>query len=251
MNHRPLLLACLGLAAGWLVPTRAEERNAWPLTVQQVDATGQVKQSRPERPAAGPAAGQRQDTLSPLMRRLHDGNEMGFVWQLIIFIGGIAPAVLHARNPRLVICALTGYGQTGVLARRAAVEVADLCARAWGQGGREGEKAGWIALPLERSPRRRARTEHIHASPSLPRHLERSRKPCTRVPSCQRASDAPTDVALSRTSRNATVRLSSSPPPRMSRPEHQAPPELYYDGRCVPGVAHRRGRRAGRLPSLP
>jgi hypothetical protein len=42
MNHRSLLLACLGLAAGWLVPTRAEERNAWPLTVQQVDATGQV-----------------------------------------------------------------------------------------------------------------------------------------------------------------------------------------------------------------
>lgn len=42
MNYRPLLLACLGLAAGWLVPARAEERNAWPLTVQQVDAAGQT-----------------------------------------------------------------------------------------------------------------------------------------------------------------------------------------------------------------
>jgi hypothetical protein len=40
MNCRRSLLACLGLAAGWLAPARAEERNAWPLTVEQRDAAG-------------------------------------------------------------------------------------------------------------------------------------------------------------------------------------------------------------------
>ena len=28
------------------------------------------------------------------MRRLHDGTRMGFVWQLLVFLGGILPAVL-------------------------------------------------------------------------------------------------------------------------------------------------------------
>ena len=28
------------------------------------------------------------------MRRWHDGTGMGFVWQLIIFLGGIIPAAL-------------------------------------------------------------------------------------------------------------------------------------------------------------
>lgn len=28
------------------------------------------------------------------MRRVHDGTDMGIVWQVIIFIGGIIPAVL-------------------------------------------------------------------------------------------------------------------------------------------------------------
>jgi len=42
MNQRPLLLACLGLAAGWFAPARAEERNLWPLTVQQLDRAGRV-----------------------------------------------------------------------------------------------------------------------------------------------------------------------------------------------------------------
>jgi len=32
---------------------------------------------------------------------------------------GLGHAVLRARNPRLVVCALTGYGQTGPLAQRA------------------------------------------------------------------------------------------------------------------------------------
>jgi uncharacterized iron-regulated membrane protein len=28
------------------------------------------------------------------MRRIHDGNGMGLVWQIIIFLGGLIPAAL-------------------------------------------------------------------------------------------------------------------------------------------------------------
>ncbi len=47
------------------------------------DATGAAK--------AGPAP--KEDTAR-LMRRIHDGTRMGFVWQLIIFLGGLLPAIL-------------------------------------------------------------------------------------------------------------------------------------------------------------
>lgn len=62
-------------------------------------------------PASGPAAevkvgardlatkveagrGEPPETLARLMRRIHDGNGLPFIWQLIIFIGGILPAAL-------------------------------------------------------------------------------------------------------------------------------------------------------------
>jgi uncharacterized iron-regulated membrane protein len=63
-----------------------------PRTIHVVDATGQVKTGRGDR-EGGPGRGG-PDQISPLMRRVHDGNEMGFVWQLIIFVGGLAPALL-------------------------------------------------------------------------------------------------------------------------------------------------------------
>ena len=33
-------------------------------------------------------------SLARLMRQIHDGDDMPFVWQIVIFIGGIVPAVL-------------------------------------------------------------------------------------------------------------------------------------------------------------
>lgn len=66
-----------------------------PKTVQVVDATGQVKAGRGDR-EGGPSGGQggAPDKISPLMRRVHDGADMGIVWQTIIFLGGLAPALL-------------------------------------------------------------------------------------------------------------------------------------------------------------
>ena len=38
--------------------------------------------------------GQEPETLARLMRRIHDGTGMGLIWQWVIFLGGIFPAVL-------------------------------------------------------------------------------------------------------------------------------------------------------------
>lgn len=48
------------------------------------DANGEVTPPRPPRP----------ETTARLMRRLHDGTGMGTFWQIVIFIGGIIPAIL-------------------------------------------------------------------------------------------------------------------------------------------------------------
>jgi uncharacterized iron-regulated membrane protein len=67
-----------------------------PSTVQVSDATGEIKQARAGgRPGARPRGGEGgPDPLSRWMRRIHDGAEMGFLWQTIIFLAGLAPAVL-------------------------------------------------------------------------------------------------------------------------------------------------------------
>lgn len=59
-----------------------------PTTVLVSDASREV---RPDR--AGPG-GRSADPTSRLMRKIHDGADTGPVWQTIIFLGGLAPAVL-------------------------------------------------------------------------------------------------------------------------------------------------------------
>lgn len=83
------------------VPTRGKE-PAWrillkapnaegPKTVQIVDATGRVKT---ERRGEGAGQGGGPDPFSRLVRQVHDGAGMGVVWQTVIFLGGLAPALL-------------------------------------------------------------------------------------------------------------------------------------------------------------
>ena len=59
-------------------------RDRGPVEVSVNDTTGEVTPPRPPRP----------ETTARLMRRLHDGTGMGPVWQVIIFLGGIIPAIL-------------------------------------------------------------------------------------------------------------------------------------------------------------
>lgn len=55
-------------------------------TVSVDDASGAAKLDK--------ARGERRETTARLMRRIHDGTDMGPVWQVVIFIGGILPAIL-------------------------------------------------------------------------------------------------------------------------------------------------------------
>jgi hypothetical protein len=54
-----------------------------PAEVTVDDATAQAKPPKAAR-----------ETNARLMRRLHDGTRMGPVWQTLIFLGGIIPALL-------------------------------------------------------------------------------------------------------------------------------------------------------------
>ncbi len=68
-------------AADWKL---SFEREGSPAEVEVADAGGAVT---PPKPA-------RAEPIARTMRRWHDGTGMGIVWQVIIFVGGIIPALL-------------------------------------------------------------------------------------------------------------------------------------------------------------
>jgi uncharacterized iron-regulated membrane protein len=74
---------------GW--PTEREE--SWTIQFATDGAPVEVKVADAGALAAPPEA-ERPETLARTMRRWHDGTQMGFVWQLVIFLGGIIPALL-------------------------------------------------------------------------------------------------------------------------------------------------------------
>jgi uncharacterized iron-regulated membrane protein len=89
---------------GWPTDQKPEwrigfERSGAPATVTVDDATTRAEKPKPPQP----------ETIARVMRRWHDGTGMGPVWQTIIFLGGIIPALLsvtgiiiwwRARKPR-------------------------------------------------------------------------------------------------------------------------------------------------------
>ena len=88
----------------WPTDQKAEwkiafDRKGGPAEVVVADAGGKVCRPPPPKP----------ETLARTMRRWHDGTGMGAAWQIIIFLGGIIPALLsvtgiiiwwRARKPR-------------------------------------------------------------------------------------------------------------------------------------------------------
>ena len=52
--------------------------------VKVADAGGEITPPEPERP----------ETTARLMRRIHDGTDMGLLWQIVVFLGGLIPTAL-------------------------------------------------------------------------------------------------------------------------------------------------------------
>ncbi len=77
-----------GRTPAWRVEFKATASGD-PVIITVVDVTGQTTLE-----ARNPRAGGGSDPISKLVRRIHDGTDMGFVWQTIIVLGGLAPAVL-------------------------------------------------------------------------------------------------------------------------------------------------------------
>jgi len=67
----------------WRIAFGGEGRKR--TTVAVDDQTGAAEKARPE---------ERRPGANGLARRIHDGDGMAFIWQLIIFLGGITPAIL-------------------------------------------------------------------------------------------------------------------------------------------------------------
>jgi uncharacterized iron-regulated membrane protein len=80
-----------GPRASWRIQF-APVGDGEPATVQIGDSDGKLQKPRGRDAGPGPAA--RPDDLSPLMRRIHDGQEMPFIWQLLVFLTGVAPPLL-------------------------------------------------------------------------------------------------------------------------------------------------------------
>jgi uncharacterized iron-regulated membrane protein len=89
------LAAARPLASGGLAsltwPTGSEA--AWKLTFQGPGGPAEVTVDD-RSAAARPPKPPRPETTARLMRRIHDGTGMGALWQIVIFVGGIIPALL-------------------------------------------------------------------------------------------------------------------------------------------------------------
>jgi uncharacterized iron-regulated membrane protein len=84
----PLATGAL-LSVGWPTDRSAEwtiqfETGGPPAEVKVADAGASALPPEPPRP----------ETLARTMRRWHDGTDMGALWQVVIFLGGIIPALL-------------------------------------------------------------------------------------------------------------------------------------------------------------
>lgn len=93
----------------------AYQRPVAPAEVEIADSSGEVTPPKPPRP----------ETLARTMRRWHDGTGMGPVWQIVIFVGGIIPALLAVTG---LIMWLRSRGWRARLARKRRARLAPAAA---------------------------------------------------------------------------------------------------------------------------
>ena len=83
-------LASEGRTASITWPT--DRKPEWSVTLRKGASSTDVKVQ--EADGSATVSPPRPQSLAQTMRRIHDGNGMPLVWQIIIFVGGILPAVL-------------------------------------------------------------------------------------------------------------------------------------------------------------
>ena len=71
-----------------------EGNPAWTVTIRREGKPQEVKVADFDAKASLVPA--KPETFARTMRRIHDGTGMPVVWQIIIFVGGILPALLAA-----------------------------------------------------------------------------------------------------------------------------------------------------------
>ena len=87
--------------------------SAKPASVKVDDARGTPELQRSDARGAAPVA--------RLMRRIHDGTDMGIVWQVVVFLGGLLPAALAVTG---IIMWWRARGWRGALKARKRARVA-------------------------------------------------------------------------------------------------------------------------------
>lgn len=93
-------------APQWTVTYRSED-GPYEFNVDDETGTVTVPEPRPE-------------TTARTMRRWHDGDGMGLIWQIVIFLGGLAPAVLAITGIIMWLRARKWRGQAAKRAKVAA-----------------------------------------------------------------------------------------------------------------------------------
>jgi uncharacterized iron-regulated membrane protein len=95
LSPEEALAAARPMASGGLVslawPGEAEPK--WKIGFARPGGTAEVSVDDRSAAATPPKAPQ-PETTARLMRRIHDGTGMGVLWQTIIFVGGLVPALL-------------------------------------------------------------------------------------------------------------------------------------------------------------
>ena len=89
----------------------AYTRDGGPAEYEIADASGEVTPPKPPQP----------ETIARTMRRWHDGTGMGTAWQIVIFLGGIIPAILSVTG---IMMWLNARKWRGDLARRKKAKLA-------------------------------------------------------------------------------------------------------------------------------